>query len=106
MSLGVVLALLGTAWPRRANPALRDWFQYLNRAADGSSSCRLADCHTLNDDQWSETSRGYRTNSRGQWVPVPPVDVLPHKANLTGGAVACYDEAGRVVYCFVRSPET
>ena len=108
-TLGAVLALLGAARaapPPGADPALHDWFQDLKRPADGGSCCSLADCHTLTDGQWREIDNGYQILIRGQWVTVPPADVLPHKNNPTGGAVACYDEVRRVIYCFVRSPET
>lgn len=106
---GIVFALVGIAWaapPPGANPALHDWFQSLQQPEGGGSCCSIADCHTLTDGQWRETHDGYQIVIRGQWVTVPSSDVLPHKANPTGGAVACYDEISRTVYCFVRSPET
>jgi len=109
----VVLALaVGTmsiavaAPPPDADPSLKSWFEGLHQPGNGASCCSISDCHRLADGDWRETADGYQVRIRGQWVTVPPSRILAKEDNPTGGAVACYDEMQRVIYCFVRSSET
>lgn len=115
MSRTLVLAIVATAMigvasaapPPDADPSLGQWFQSLRQPGSGASCCSISDCHRLSEGQWRETSSGYEIEIRGQWVGVPRSRILNHvQDNPTGGAVACYSEALRTVYCFVRGSET
>lgn len=106
-ALVILTAGVATAAPPPdSDPALHNWFQGLRQPGSGASCCSISDCHTLNDHQWRETADGYEIQIRGKWIPVPKARILATKDNPTGGAVACYSEATRVIYCFVRSTET
>jgi hypothetical protein len=106
----LVATMIGTALaapPPDADPSLSQWFESLRQPGSGASCCSISDCHRLKDGQWRETASGYEIEIRGQWVAVPRSRILNHvQNNPTGGAVACYSEALRTVYCFVRGSET
>jgi hypothetical protein len=107
---GLTIAAAGVALaapPPDADPSLGPWFQSLRQPGSGASCCSISDCHRLTEQQWRETAdSGYEVEIRGRWVPVPRSRILNAVENPTGGAVACYSDALRVIYCFVRESET
>lgn len=92
--------------PPNADPALHGWFQSLRQPKTGVSCCSVSDCHRLTENQWRMTPGGYQVEIGSRWVNVPQSHVLEHQRNPSGGAVACYDDVRRVVFCFVPGQET
>lgn len=110
LALSLIAATTGLALgapPPDADPSFGQWFQSLRQPGSGASCCSIADCHRLAEGQWRETGSEYEVEIRGQWIAVPRSRILNHVPdNPTGGAVACYSEALRTIYCFVRGTET
>jgi hypothetical protein len=105
--IAMTISAAFAAPPPDADPSLSQWFQGLRQPGSGASCCSISDCHRLKEGQWRETASGYEIEIRGQWISVPRSRILNHvQDNPTGGAVACYSEALRTVYCFVRGSET
>jgi len=77
--------------------------------------CSIADCHITTS---RVTNAGYEVAIDDSWIAVPAERIVQHVSNPTGRAVVCYrhvlnpansgdiDQAGIMIFCFVRPPET
>jgi hypothetical protein len=103
----VLLTSQGIAQPPpNANPALRPFFEGLDRPDVGGSCCGVSDCRFT---QWRIGKDGYEAFvdkhqwpdvDESHWVKVPDTVVL-HKPNPTGRAVLCYSPEADYTYCFL-----
>jgi hypothetical protein len=93
----------------------QQWFENLLQPGGRHlPCCSVADCHVTTS---RVTNAGYEVVIEKSWVAVPADRVVQQVSNPTGRAVVCYrhilnpgtsgdiDQAGIMIFCFVRPPD-
>lgn len=134
LATAVALCLCAPAFAHdHVNPNFDSWYQSLQRPDTAGNSqgyfgggilscCNKSDCHEteaeIRDNDWwarlvVRDSDGSET--KRDWVRVPPEKIIRNKANPTGSPVICHTLAWNgttlaptnvTIYCFVPSFET
>jgi len=102
--------------PADTELANQQWFESLLQPGERHlPCCSIADCHITTS---RVTNAGYEVAIEDSWIAVPVDRIVQHVSNPTGRAVVCYrhvlnpgnsgdiDQAGIMIFCFVRPPDT
>lgn len=109
--LACAISILSPAYARdngqwtQVNPDLRGWFDSL-RNQRGVQCCSFADGLSIDDPDWDMKDRSYRVRIKGEWIVVPPENLVVSPNKIGRAVVWPYEEGGRtLIRCFIPGVE-